>query len=45
MAKKKAKKNRRQEDRISKVTIYIVFITAIFNFVRAIFELIEALTG
>lgn len=42
MAKKKAKKNRRHEDR---TTTYIVFATAIFNLICAVIELIKALTG
>lgn len=42
MAKKRQKKNRRNEDSTLK---YIVLATAIFNLIRAVVDLIESLTG
>ncbi len=42
MARKKAKKNRRNEDHTVQ---NIVFATAIFNLICAVIELIKALTG
>ena len=41
MPRKKAKKNRRHEDRTTKC---IVFATAVFNLIRAVIDLIEHFT-